>query len=531
MRLKIPALPQDSVLLLSLLIFLIPLFLLEYPVLQYSNGIFIYPFDEAYIRMATAKNLIFHGVWGLSGTEFGSASSSILYPLLLASLYKVFGLWSGIPFVVNLIAILLVIWATQKWMQRQGVTPWGQLLVLSAIILLTPLPTLVSTGMEHSLQILITFLFVVRLYDRVRGLDWKLYFLGMLLTGIRYEGLFIIIIACVYLLYKRRMLQALVLLVISLLPIVVFGWYSLNKGGYFLPHSLLLKAMPIPLGGQQIKEFLVSDIFTRLVFPYGTASSIAAGRILLLLPIVYGVFYIRLKEQTFYRKTLLTCLVAAILHLASAVFYYRYETYLIAGTLLISGVLFARYGKETWPGRGNGARWVAFWAGLLLLAPLFKRGWQAYGDTGTACLHTYEQGYQAARFIQQYYYQAHVITDDIGATSYLSDGVKLDLYNGIGYTPAVIAREESYFRLVYLRDVVNREKPALAIIEDFKYYPELLRQWTKVAIWESNNKVALHSSQLSIYAMIERDSVGLTKKLQDFQSSMPGGVLVTYPKP
>ncbi|HVU56039.1 MAG TPA: hypothetical protein VHD83_13335 [Puia sp.] len=531
MRLKIPGLPQDSVLFLSLLIFLFPLFLLEYPILQYSNGLFIYPFDEEYIRMATAKNLAFHGVWGLLGTEFSSASSSILYPLLLAVLYKVFGLWSGIPFVVNLLTALLLIWVVKRWLQKQGLTPWAQFLTLSAIILLTPLPTLVMTGMEHSLQMLVTFLFVGRLFGRDREPDWKLYLLGMLLTGIRYEGIFVIAVAAIYLLYKRRMMQALMLLLTSLLPIVMFGWYSLSKGGYFVPNSLLIKAMPIPLDGENIQKFIISDIFTRLVFSYNTASAIATSRLVLILPILYGVFYDQLKEQPLYRKILLASLVVTILHLAlsSTVFYFRYEAYLIAGALLIGGVLFSRYGGGVWSGKAGAARWVAVWAGLVLVIPMIKRGWQAYGDTSTACFRTYEQSYQAARFIRQYYNGASVVSDDIGITSYLSDGIKLDLYNGIGYTPAVRAREESYFQVVYARDVINREKATLAIVEEFKYSPSLLYYWRKVATWGTNNKVVLHSPQLSIYALTKADSAGLSNKLRDFQPSLPGSVLVTYP--
>src|SRR4029079_5892389 len=77
------------------------------PVISYEvqalrlNGTFIYPVDDAFIHMELAKNLAFYGNWGINSHEFGAASSSILYTLILALLTKIFSAGMILPLVVN----------------------------------------------------------------------------------------------------------------------------------------------------------------------------------------------------------------------------------------------------------------------------------------------------------------------------------------------------------------------------------------------------------------------------------------------
>ena len=68
----------------------VPVAVIESYVLQHTGGTFMYPLDDTFIHMALARNLSYHGNWGMNPYEFASASSSVLYTLLLAGLFKLF---------------------------------------------------------------------------------------------------------------------------------------------------------------------------------------------------------------------------------------------------------------------------------------------------------------------------------------------------------------------------------------------------------------------------------------------------------
>ncbi len=64
------------------------------------DGVWTYALDDAYIHLAIAHNLGWHGVWGVSNTSFASSSSSPLWTVLLAGVLR---LWNSdlAPLVLN----------------------------------------------------------------------------------------------------------------------------------------------------------------------------------------------------------------------------------------------------------------------------------------------------------------------------------------------------------------------------------------------------------------------------------------------
>ena len=62
------------VLLFGIVILFLPVLFIEFRVLQYTGGVFMYPFDDTFIHLQIAKNLT-QGHWGISD-QFASASSS-----------------------------------------------------------------------------------------------------------------------------------------------------------------------------------------------------------------------------------------------------------------------------------------------------------------------------------------------------------------------------------------------------------------------------------------------------------------------
>src|SRR5258707_1248286 len=123
---------QRAVLPIAIAAFLIPIIIIEIPILQFTHWSFTYPIDDTCIHLAIAKNLAFHQVWGVSPVEFTSAASSIVYPLLLAAIVKIFGAHLVIPFLVNFAIGIILLVVIQRWLLRQGLSPAAQLGVLLA---------------------------------------------------------------------------------------------------------------------------------------------------------------------------------------------------------------------------------------------------------------------------------------------------------------------------------------------------------------------------------------------------------------
>src|SRR5213594_4378063 len=122
------------------------------PSMAQNDGHLVYPLDDTYITMAMAKNLAEHGVWGVTRHEFASASSSILWPIVLGATYGVTGTNEIAPLAWNLVWATFVVGLCGVQLRQRGLRPVPLFLALLAIVLLIPLPVLVFIGLEHTLH-------------------------------------------------------------------------------------------------------------------------------------------------------------------------------------------------------------------------------------------------------------------------------------------------------------------------------------------------------------------------------------------
>ena len=120
----------------------------------------IYALDDPYIHMAIAKHFAQDGTWGVSRFEPSSSSSSLLWTLLLAAIYKVVGPQDIVPFVLNMLCAVGVIVAVYMLLTSYRKPAWLTFVVLCLVVFAAPLPILLFIGMEHTLQILVVLLFV-----------------------------------------------------------------------------------------------------------------------------------------------------------------------------------------------------------------------------------------------------------------------------------------------------------------------------------------------------------------------------------
>jgi hypothetical protein len=517
-----------QVLLIAILSLLIPVAWIETSVLRATHGILAYPLDDTFIHMAVARNLAFQHYWGIAGHVFASTSSSPFYTVLLAGIFRVFGAHLILPLLINVISAIIVIIVMHRWLKRQGLSPFAQLTILLLVNFLTPLPLLVISGMEHKFQLLFTFLFIFTFAKNPAKLPWPVYLFATLMISTRYECLPILGIACVILLTRRRFTQSIALGVIAILPITIFGLYSMSKGSYFMPNSVLLKAaLPNSISGWA--RFVADDIWFKIFFSPRDYNFLAAQRLLLLLPLTYLVFLKQLRDQPAYRYILLILMGGTLAHVAFAypANYPRYEDYLVGCSTLIMGTLIAKYRRDLALTRFKGAEWIAVAVIILLFIPLFIRTEKTFQKSRQYCLNIYEQQYQMSQFVHAYYDSTPVAFNDIGAISYYSKGDKLDLW-GLASLEVARARKNHCWTPDFADSLVHQHQTRLAILYDAWFEPALLRRWTKVASWHNQHNVILGDDSVSFYAIYPEDTATLRKNLEAYQPQLPGDVRVSY---
>jgi hypothetical protein len=522
---------------------------IECQVLARTNGIFSYPLDDTFIHMALARNLSTYGAWGVSPHEFASASSSVLYTLLLATLFKIFSVRVILPFIINCVAAGVLLMVVQRWLRKEGVSGGGQLGILLVVVFAVPLPILIVSGMEHTLQCLFSFLFIFGFSDwlelslaQPRGnwkFPWPVAVYGLLVTFIRYEGLFLIAIGCLILVWHRKLGMAVRLGLVSVLPLVIFGVFSVLKGSYFLPNSVLLKADPAPASLSGVLQSLGNILIERMTIvdtdnvPIGAhrpgISLLATQRLLIILPLLYLVFLKYIRQRPAYGYVLGILLGGTILQLclASTGWLYRYEAYLIFCTVVIGGVLIWKYGREVIRERGSGPAWIVG-VGLFALGfPLVLRSAAAFSKTGTACVNIYQQQYQMGQFLQRFSDRDAVAANDIGAVSFFTDGPKLDLW-GLGNFQVARSRKKGYWGPDFLDSLCRSEHVGTAVVYDQWFGDSLLHRWNKVGSWRIRNNVICGEDSVSFFYIGGDGGALLRQHLKEYEPRLPAGVTVSY---
>ena len=512
---------------IAIAVFLLPIIIIEIPLLQFTHGVFAYPIDDTCIHLAIAKNLAFHQVWGVSPVEFTSAASSIVYPSLLAVIVKIFGAHLIIPFLVNFIIAIVLLVVIQKWLAQQGLNPLAQLLVLLAVILFTPLPVIVICGMEHTLHFLFTFLFLTRFCAALEkpSVHWTIYLYGALMVATRYEGLPLVAFACLALLVQRRLFQALQLGIYAAVPIVLFGLYSISHGNFFLPNSVLLKSGAPPLTFNGLYDFFTSGLFYKLFYSVVGYNTIATQRLLFLFPLAFLLFYRQMSMSHKYLVLLLTAAVFTHLALTGYAAFPRYEAYLVGCTTAVLGMLTAKYGKGLFAGGSQPVFWATVCLSLYLAFPLVLRSTDAFGKITSGSLGTYEIQYTSGRFLHKYYHNETVLLEALGGASYYSDGKKLDVV-GLGDVDVARAMKGNYYSVAFLDSLSRRDKVKIAVASEYSTPPALLQRWKKIATWQI--PMHLGGYYVSFYAVDESLAPGLKKNLVEYEKFLPEDERVIY---
>ena len=322
-----------------------------------SQGTFTYSLDEAYIHLALSKNLAQHGVWGVTEYGFSNSSSSILWSLLLAGAFLCFGVHEWMPLALNLAICTGILFSGERMLASRGLSACGRTVVLSLLVLVTPLPALTLMGMEHALHVLVVLGFFTVAssglaaevpFERRADL-YRLLSLAFLLTATRYEGMFAVtIVFCLYLL-RGRIVGPLLLVGCAALPLCIWGAISVANGWYWLPNSVLIKGSKATLGiagslFSTFHDFTVHRNFSRAPALYALFGLIAT--------LGLYTFWQRRKSArpAVYFAFIFACSTYAHVQFAKVGWLFRYEAYLVACGILSRRRCSGRARKGCWIG-------------------------------------------------------------------------------------------------------------------------------------------------------------------------------------
>lgn len=503
--------------------------------LRHTGGVISYPVDDTFIHLSLAKHLAFDGIYGVSGHEFAAASSSVGWPLLLAALMKVAGASAWLPLATNAAFGVVLSFVVDAAVRRLApdASVLARILVGLAVVVLTPMPTVVVIGMEHTAHIVANVAFVGAasrwlatesdddpIHDRT---VLSLAALAASVTLWRYEGAFPILIVCALAVLRRRWKSAIVIGTTGALPGVAFGLYAKAHGSLFLPIPVVLKGRH--LEGSKLGDLLGVDLMDR----FGSEAPVLVVAIACAL---LGLVVIQKRGLwSPLALALVTTLGVIVLHLelASLGWFYRYESYLLASGIAFVAASLASLSpspRRLWErARATPGRAVLALLTIALFAmPLRRRAVAADDDTPTACRNIFEQQLQSARFLARFERDL-VAINDIGAVAWLRDEPFVDL---VGLATLPIARAKGLKLDQPLRPADLARLTAgvkVAIVYDEWFGEGLPPSWLLVGRWRIGDNRTCAFPVVSIYATDPATYPEVLEELRRFSAELPKGVV------
>lgn len=490
-------------------------------VLLHTHGQQIYVVDDSYIHAAIARNLVQHHVYGPTpyGTAF--ASSSILWPFLVAGVFFVVGVHAWVAFALNLLFGLLCLLAGDGLLDALA-PKMNSSLRFAALLTLTfgtSLLAMAFLGMEHLLHLAAVLLLLqayVR-FMRAPSFDHQLLgrrlillcLLAALATSVRYESLLMVFALCLALLKHRRIWSSALVGAAGFLPVVLFGLYVKSRIGDFLPNSVTVKSAD--------RVGFLLEAWNNFRSNAGLVGNVTLSFVLAsVLLIVVLIVRRKDEDQALSIETLTIILFTLFLHAGLGKFgwFYRYEVYLLGSlTIALFAVCYSAWNLRS-------VRVIL----MLFIVGMTVRGGLATFLVPRCALGIYEQQYQTGRFLARYYAGHNVALNDVGAPTFLSDLNVLDFWGLASPSVAKLIATNSVDR-PHIAAIAGQVEVAVLFPYTFHYLAPA--DWIPVATMTVTN-VPKHSSllynQVEFYADNPEAAKTLRQHLESFEPDLPTGV-------
>jgi len=492
-----------------------------------KGNVFVYPLDDVYIHLAIAKNFVQSGFWGTNVGHFDSASSSILYTLILSFLIKIFGDNVYYPMLVNIVAGYSTVYCIYRYFvdfYSLREVKFGMMISIFCLLF-----TMVFFGMEQSLHMLLSVLAIYFIKQNekhgYRNKDFiKLLVVILFLGMIRFESMFFVTTFSVLLFINKRIKEGFSILTAGFLPILIFGCISIENGGYFFPNSVLIKG-----------NYPEGNIFLSIwvIFKKGILTNISFYKLFLFPFICIGIYlFSRYKNKSikeiFKNETIIIVVVStALMQSLFGMIRHRYENYLLLMFFIIVVSVSHDFIK---PKLQDSLK-------KKVQQILFLGSFAAFGGLGCylvwyfhfisiiASKNIQEQQVEMSRFLNDYYQGEKVVANDIGAISYFSNVKILDII-GLGSTDVTRFfvnnknRDEVQFNNsfhLFLTQYIKNNKYKIAVIYPDWYPDKPPKHWIPVASWKIENNMVAARDKVVWYAFDRNAADNLRENIKKFK--------------
>jgi len=495
-----------------------------------NDGNLVYTLDDPYIHMALAKNLVLHGVFGVTRYGFASASSSPLWTLLIAATYKLIGIKEWVPFAWAVLFGLASVILTLRICKTNRLTTGWSLVVCAAVLYFTPIIPVIFTGMEHCMHLFFVLLFLDILIRSLSN-DERRFLVPLGTTAaacaaIRYESLFIAPAVAALLLARGRWRSMTVMGLAFSMPVLIYGIVSVSNGSFFLPNSLMLK------GDFSHFDSIFSAMST--VGLTGLKRLFETPHLLSLTILV--LFGISLSHRQIVNQSWVAlCLCAALmihLALASIGWFFRYEAYLVGAGVAMTGIRLGQRFSRSCNAISKGRIHVGHLSVALCIAllcwPLHQRVHGALRCINLAAHHVYRQQMQLGRFFQTHYPAGtSVAVNDLGAITYLADVRCLDV-SGLGSVDVLRYRRSRSFGPTEFSGLLEDHSTEVVVVYRSCLAGRMPDHLRPVCDWWLPNPY--HEGRVTFFATTTEYANNLRKALISYQPSLPESVVVDYYK-
>lgn len=524
--------------------------ILQYLAAARTEGHLIYTLDDSYIHMAMAKNIAQHGVYGVTQYEFSSTSSSPVWTIILALSYAIVGVRDSIPFVLDLVISSVVLVIAYVLLERSVRRRSVVMFALLAIVFFTPLPLLISTGMEHPLHIVLAILFLslsaTSMLDESPGMKTStlltIFVVCAVLVMTRFESYALVAVVSILFVLRGRWKTAAGVVLASVLPLIIYQAISVAHGWHWLPNSILLRAnLQETKLFDSLESFLVIPWMSQGSGKFYTVGWDALQRTPYLLVLIGTPFVVlvasmmRTREFWKYNHMMLVALIAVAV--AQMLFgrvghLFRYEAHLIA--LAVFALTFSVEDLfdtlMLWMSKSRihaAAGSVVVLIAIQWTIPLFTRSFLALPVLPRASQNIYQQQYQMGLFLQRYYGGKTIAANDIGAICYLADIRLVDLA-GLATWDIYQLKKTHQLTPDRLQRLCDGKGVSIAVAYEIWLnlggMSESRRRWKLLGRWTIPENIMCGSDVVSFLSVKSSEERRLQENLRNFSKELPRGV-------